>query len=160
NNGAPLSFGVSSDGHSIEVAIPQALLTPSGGTAPTSINFNVLINNGAGGALPDFLNGPQYSITDPSTVTPVDHTVQKVAIIYSATTAAQYFGGAAAFAGEAGAGSVPGIAGAGETAYSDLFMAAQHQAAAAGVSYDLLTEADLTNVAKLSQYSALIFPGM
>ena len=37
-------------------------------------------------------------------------------------------------------------------------MAAQHQAEAAGVSYDLLTEADLTNVAKLSQYSALIFP--
>src|SRR6185312_14275198 len=47
-----------------------------------------------------------------------------------------------------------------ETAYADLFMAAQHQAAAAGVSYDLLTEADLTNVAKLSQYSALIFPNM
>ena len=39
-------------------------------------------------------------------------------------------------------------------------MAAQHQAEAAGVSYDLLTEADLTNVAKLSQYSALIFPSM
>ena len=39
-------------------------------------------------------------------------------------------------------------------------MAAQHQAEAAGVSYDLLSEADLTNVAKLSQYSALIFPDM
>ena len=39
-------------------------------------------------------------------------------------------------------------------------MAAQHQAEAAGVSYDLLTEADLTNVAKLSQYSALIFSDM
>ena len=37
-------------------------------------------------------------------------------------------------------------------------MSAQHQAEAAGVSYDILTEADLTNVAKLSQYSALIFP--
>ena len=37
-------------------------------------------------------------------------------------------------------------------------MDAQHQAEAAGVSYDILTEADLTNVAKLSQYSALIFP--
>ena len=39
-------------------------------------------------------------------------------------------------------------------------MTAQHQAAAAGVSYDLLSEADLTNVAKLAQYSALIFPSM
>ena len=37
-------------------------------------------------------------------------------------------------------------------------MSAQHQAEAAGVSYDILTEADLTNVALLSQYSALIFP--
>ena len=45
-----------------------------------------------------------------------------------------------------------------ESAYSDLFMTAQHQAEAAGVSYDLLTESDLTNVAKLAQYSALIFP--
>ena len=46
NNGAPLNFGVSSDGESIEVAIPQALLTPTGGPAPTSINFAALINNG------------------------------------------------------------------------------------------------------------------
>ena len=37
-------------------------------------------------------------------------------------------------------------------------MSAQHQAEAAGVSYDILTEADLTNVALLAQYSALIFP--
>jgi hypothetical protein len=34
-------------------------------------------------------------------------------------------------------------------------MSAQHQAEAAGVPYDILTEADLTNVAELSQYSAL-----
>src|SRR5262249_59188710 len=87
---------------------------------------------------------PQYSITDPSTLIPVDHSVKKVGIVYSATTAALYFGGGPA----------------GQTAYADLFMAAQHQAEAAGVSYDILTEADLTNVAKLSQYSALVFPDM
>ncbi len=68
--------------------------------------------------------------------------IKKVAIIYSATTAALYFGGGPAA----------------ESAYSDLFMAAQQQARAAGVSYDLLSESDLTNVAALSQYSALIFP--
>ncbi|MBR1124798.1 hypothetical protein JQ628_24970, partial [Bradyrhizobium lablabi] len=142
NNGAPLDFGVSGDGDSVEVAIPQALLTPAGGAAPTSIDFGALINNSV--TLPGFFANPIYSITDPSTLVPVDHTVKKVAIVYSATTAALYFGGGAA----------------GETAYADLFMAAQHQAAAAGVSYDLLTEADLTDVAKLSQYSALIFPSM
>ncbi|WGR69600.1 MULTISPECIES: hypothetical protein [unclassified Bradyrhizobium] len=158
NNGAPLNFAMSADGKSVELAIPQALLTPAGGAAPTSINFAALVNNGAV-ALPGDFSGPQYTITDPSTLIPVDHTVKKVAIIYSATTAALYFGGAGS-GGESGSGSVPGASGAGQTAYADLFMAAQHQAAAAGVSYDLLTEADLTNVAKLSQYSALIFPSM
>jgi hypothetical protein len=144
NGGAPLNFGVSSNGESAEIAIPQALLTPSGGAAPTSINFAALINNGAAALPGDFSSSPQYAITDPSTLLPVNTAVKKVGIVYSATTAALYFGGGAA----------------GQTAYSDLFMAAQHQAEAAGVSYDLLSEADLTNVAKLSQYSALIFPDM
>jgi serralysin len=144
NGGAPLHFGVSSNGESVEVAIPQALLTPTGGTAPSSISFAALIDNGAAALPGDFSSPPQYAITDPSTVVPVNSAIKKVGIVYSATTAALYFGG-----GQVGA-----------TAYSDLFMAAQHQAEAAGVSYDLLTEADLTNVAKLSQYSALIFPDM
>ena len=43
NGGAPLNSGFSSDGESVELAIPQALLTPAGGTAPTSINFAALI---------------------------------------------------------------------------------------------------------------------
>jgi serralysin len=110
NSGAPLNFGVSGDGKSIEVAIPQALLTPAGGPAPTSINFAALINDGPTGlALPGDFTNPQYVITDPSTLVPVDHTIKKVGIVYSATTAALYFGG-----GEAS-----------KTAYADLFMAAQ-----------------------------------
>src|SRR6202165_3017294 len=144
NRGTPLNFGASSNGESIEIAIPQALLTPTGGTAPKSIDFAALINNGAAALPGDFSNPPQYIITDPSTLVTVDSAIKKVGIVYSATTAALYFGG----------GQV------GQTAYAELFRAAQHQAEAAGVSYDLLTEADLTNVAKLSQYSALIFPDM
>ena len=143
NGGAPLNYGISSNGESVEIAVPQALLTPTGGVAPKSINFMSLIN-GATGLPTDFASNPQYAITDPSTLVPVDHAIKKVAIVYSATTAALYFGGSPA----------------GQTAYSDLFMTAQHQAEAAGVSYDILTEADLTNVAKLAQYSALIFPSM
>src|SRR6202158_168840 len=144
NGGTPLNFGASSNGESIEIAIPQALLTPTGGTAPKSIDFAALINNGAAALPGDFSNPPQYIITDPSTLVTVNSAIKKVGIVYSATTAALYFGG-----GEVG-----------KTAYAQLFLAAQHQAEAAGVSYDLLTEADLTNVAKLSQYSALIFPDM
>ena len=144
NGGTPLEFGVSGSGQSIELAIPQILLTPTGGEAPSSINFAALINNGAAALPGDFSNNPQYIITDPATLVPVDSTIKKVGIVYSETTAALYFGGGPA----------------GQTAYADLFMAAQHQAEAAGVSYDILTEADLTNVAKLAQYSALIFPDM
>src|ERR1700724_2869565 len=144
NGGAPLNFGASSNGESVEIAIPQALLTPTGGTAPKSIDFAALINNGAAALPGDFSNPPQYTITDPSALVTVNSAIKKVGIVYSATTAALYFGGSPA----------------GQTAYSDLFMAAQHQAEAAGVSYALLSEADLTNVAKLSQYSALICPDM
>ncbi|MBV8070973.1 MAG: hypothetical protein JO270_13780, partial [Acidobacteriaceae bacterium] len=141
NGGAPLDSGFSSNGESVELAIPQALLTPAGGAAPTSIDFATLVNNTEG--LPgDFTSNPEYSITDPATLVPVNGAIKKVGIVFSATTASQYFGG-----GQAG-----------ETAYSDLFMSVQHQAEAAGVSYDILTEADLTNVAKLAQYSALVFP--
>jgi hypothetical protein len=143
NNDQPLPFGVSSDGKSVELGIQQSLLTPSGGAAPTSINFAALINNGAAAVPQDFSSEPQFTITDPTTLVPVDHSVKKVGIVYSATSAALYFG----LTGQAAI-----------TAYDDLFMSAQHQAEAAGVSYDILTEADLTNVAKLSQYSALIFP--
>ena len=141
NNDAPLDFGFSSNGESVELAIPQSLLTPAGGTAPTSINFAALINNAEG--LPtDLTADPEYTITDSAALVSVNHDIKEVGIVYSATTAALYFGG-----GQTG-----------ETAYSDLFMSAQHQAEAAGVSYDILTEADLTNVSLLSQYSALIFP--
>ena len=140
NGGAPLPFGMSSNGESVELAITQASLTPSGGAAPTSIEFAAL--NGATGLPLDLTSNPEYLITDSAALVSVNHAVKKVAIVYSATTAALYFGGGPA----------------GQSAYADLFMAAQQQARAAGVSYDLLSESDLTNVAKLSQYSALIFP--
>ena len=67
NGGAPLDFGFSSNGESLEVAIPQALLTPAGGAAPTSINFATLIN-GAAGLPSDFTSNPEYTITDPATL--------------------------------------------------------------------------------------------
>ncbi|SDD49660.1 Hemolysin-type calcium-binding repeat-containing protein [Sphingomonas sp. YR710] len=61
----------------------------------------------------------------------------KVGIVYSDTTAHQYFS---------------------ETAYAQLFMNAQAQAMQAGVSFDLLSESDLTDLSKISQYDTLIFP--
>ena len=136
NGGAPLDYGFSSNGESLEVAIPQALLTPVGGAAPTSINFVAL--NGAQGLPTDLAVNPQYTITDTATLA-VQAPTHKVAIVYSDTTAALYFS---------------------QTAYSDLFMAAQNQARMAGVSYDIIDESQLTNINNLIGYDAIIFPSM
>jgi serralysin len=43
-------------------------------------------------------------------------------------------------------------------AYSQLFMSLQHQAMMAGIPFDLLSESDLTDLSKLVNYDALIFP--
>ena len=75
NGGAPLDFGFSSNGESVELAIPQALLTPAGGAAPTSINFDTLINNGAAALPRDFADDPEYTITDPAAVAPAATTI-------------------------------------------------------------------------------------
>ncbi len=136
NGGAPLDYGFSSNGESLELAIPQTLLTPTGGTAPTSINFVAL--NGTQGLPSDLANNPEYTITDPATLVARTPT-HKVAIVYSDTTAALYFS---------------------QTAYSDLFMAAQNQARMAGVSYDIIDESQLTNINNLIGYDAIIFPSM
>ena len=104
-------------------------------SAAPSVNILADVNNTT--FLPgDYAAGP-YTVIDTSTLPVVTDLSHKVGIVYSATTAAQYFSA---------------------TAYSQLFMSVQNQAAAAGVPYDLLTEADLTNLAKLATYDTLIFP--
>ncbi|MDF3351818.1 hypothetical protein HKX17_16855 [Sulfitobacter sp. KE34] len=61
----------------------------------------------------------------------------RVGIVYSETTAANYFD---------------------ITNYGQLIMSAQSQAMQAGIPFDLLDEAALTDAALLAQYDALIFP--
>src|SRR5262249_49898487 len=70
----------------------------------------------------------------------------RIGIVYSATTADNYFR------------STDDAPGAPSTAYSQLFMAVQSQAIQAGISFDVVTESDLTNLSKLANYRALIFP--
>src|SRR6185503_12259884 len=88
--------------------------------------------------LPVGFSGAQYEILNAAALpVPVD-TGKKIGIVYSDTSAAKYFS---------------------TMAYSQLFMDAQYQATMAGTRYDVLTEGDLTNLAKLAQYDALLFPG-
>ena len=136
----PLTAALSADGESLEIAIPRSLVTPASGPAPASINIAAQIDTGSASQvfLPSDFNNPEYTITDPATL-PVQAPTHKVAIVYSDTTAALYFS---------------------QTAYSDLFMAAQNQARMAGVSYDIIDKSQLTNINNLIGYDAIIFPSM
>jgi len=70
---------------------------------------------------------------------PVPFKERRVAIVYSQTSAKQYFD---------------------EFAYGQLFTVMQHQAMQAGIPYDLIKEVDLTSSTILSKYDVLIIPVM
>lgn len=136
-NGALLN-GFSADRSIVEFAIPKVQVN-----APLELNVLVDVNNTT--FLPTSYAGmATFEIVDTLSLPPRTDFTRKVAIVYSDTTAAKYFG-------------LPSIE-VNMTGYSQLFMTAQSQAAAAGVPYDILTESDLTNLAKLAQYDAIVFP--
>lgn len=125
-----LQHGVSADGKVVEFAVAKSAMTGAAGSV------NVLADVNDQTYLPvDYAT--QFTIRDGTAVPPVADDGLKVAIVYSATTAAKYFD---------------------LTAYSQLFMAAQSQATMAGVPFDVLSESDLTDVRKLASYDAIVFP--
>lgn len=126
----PLTYAYNADHTVLELSLSAAQV----GT-PKSLNVLADVNNSV--FLPgDYGAGP-YTLTDASSLPARTYTGHKVGIVYSDSTAANYFS---------------------TMAYSQLFMAVQNQAAAAGVPYDLLSESDLTDLSKLSNYDELIFP--
>lgn len=137
----PLLFGRSADGSVLEVAVSKTAIGN-----PSALNALLDVNNAA--FLPGNYSGPAYTVQDPNSLPVRTETAHKVAIVYSETTAARYFGDPA----------LPNQLNINETAYSQLFMSAQNQAAMAGVPFDLLTESDLLNLSKLVNYDAIIFP--
>lgn len=62
---------------------------------------------------------------------------QKIGIVFSQTSADNYFD---------------------QKSYRQLFMAMQYQAMQAGIPFDILTEDDLTDLNKIINYDALVFP--
>ncbi|MFH6787351.1 MULTISPECIES: polysaccharide deacetylase family protein [Methylobacterium] len=126
----PLAYAYSADHTTVEVTVPVAQI---GNT--TALNVLADVDNNT--YLPgDYSAGP-YALADKSTLPARTYTGHKIGIVYSETSASKYFSA---------------------TAYSQLFMTAQDQAAQAGVPYDLLSEADLTDLSKLVNYDALVFP--
>jgi serralysin len=134
-----IQFAYSADHTQVELAIPLASIgTPSN---PIDVPYDV---NGTTFGPTSYANQPYVAPNADVARTPT----HRVAIVYSDTTAANYYRGL----GDA--------AGAPSTAYDDLFMAAQNQARMAGVSYDIIDESQLTDVNNLIGYDALIFPAM
>jgi serralysin len=123
-----VQLAYSANHQAIEFAIPKTALG-----SPTAINILYDVN--------DIQYAPANYSAQPyiaynNTATRIDPT-QRIGIVYSQTTADHYFS---------------------PTAYSQLFMAVESQAMQAGISFDLLTESDLTDLAKLANYDALVFP--
>jgi hypothetical protein len=133
----PIAY--SADHMSVELAIPLASI----GNPANPIDVLYDVNNITFGPIA-YTNKP-YVAPNADVVRSLTH---KVAIVYSDTTAANYFRG------------LGDTVGAPSTTYSDLFMAAQNQARMAGVSYDVIDESQLANVNNLIGYDALIFPAM
>jgi serralysin len=128
---ATLNSMLGPDQKTLEITLPKSLV---GNTDRLDIYLDV--NQTA--YLPgDYAAAPPLTLVDTSESQHPDSNMQKIAIVYSETTAANFFS---------------------TMAYSQLFMAAQSQAMAAGIPFDVISEADLTDLGRLSQYDALVFP--
>ncbi|MFM1815781.1 MAG: hypothetical protein RLZ98_2476, partial [Pseudomonadota bacterium] len=139
--GSALLSGRSTDGSIVEFAVSRSAIGN-----PAAIDTLYDVNNQT--FLPGNFSGPQYTILDTSDLPARTDFTNKVAIVYSETTAARFFGDPA----------LPGQLDINQTAYSQLFMTAQSQALTAGVPFDILTEADLKDLANLVNYDAIVFP--
>ncbi|AEQ52571.1 M10 family metallopeptidase C-terminal domain-containing protein [Pelagibacterium halotolerans] len=128
---AEIDFALGPDGRTMELAIPKSLLGDGINKIGLMADVNDVVH------LPADYTQPAYTITDTSDLPPGSGSNYKIAIVYSETTAGAYFS---------------------EMAYSQLVMAAQSQAMAAGIPFDLIGEADLTDLEVLAQYKALVFP--
>ncbi|MCB1505177.1 MAG: discoidin domain-containing protein [Hyphomicrobiaceae bacterium] len=138
----PIEYAISADGTVLELAIAKADI----GNPTTAIDIVADVNDGA--FLPGNFSGPQYTVYDLAGLPQRTDFSKKVAIVYSDSTAQWFFGDP----------SVSGQLQINMTAYSQLFMMAQNQAGIAGVPFDVISESDLTDLSKLVNYDAIVFP--
>ena len=129
---ADVTYRMKADGTGFELAIPRELLGMTTGT-PAAVRAYVDVNNTV--FEPTDYASTSYIVAEDA---PAASAQQRIAIVYSETSAASFYD---------------------KTAYGQLFMSAQNQARQAGLPFDLLSESDLTNVGLLSQYKAIVFPG-
>ncbi|BAY24532.1 peptidase-like protein [Calothrix sp. NIES-2100] len=128
----PLDYGYGTNNQIVEFAVPISLLNG----APQAIDVVVDINNDT--FLPSDYSTQKYTVyATPPVLPPRTDFSKKVGIVFSETTAKNFFQ---------------------DKAYTQLFMSMQSQAMQAGIPFDILTEDDLTDINKVVNYDALIFP--
>ena len=126
-----LDYAYSSDSKTVEFAISVALLNNS------SPNVNLLIDLNNQAFIPADYSLYKLTISGTKILPERTDLSKQVGIVYSEASAAQFFD---------------------QKSYSQLFASAQNQARQAGIPFDLLTEDDLTDLNKIVNYDALIFP--
>ncbi|BAY24531.1 peptidase-like protein [Calothrix sp. NIES-2100] len=126
--GGSLNYAYGTNNQIVEFAVPIALLNG----APQAIDVLTDINNQT--FLPSNYSSQKYTV---SVLPPRTDFSKKVGIVFSETTAKNFFQ---------------------DKAYTQLFLSMQSQAMQAGIPFDILTENDLTDLSKVVNYDALIFP--
>ncbi|AZQ68890.1 hypothetical protein EF888_18210 [Silicimonas algicola] len=124
-----LNYFFDADHGTVEIALPSTLV---GGS--TNLEMYIDVNNTT--FLPEAYASGGFVVREATPVQPTDPTV-RIAIVYSESSANAYFD---------------------KTAYGQLVMSAQNQAMQAGIPFDLISEADLTDIAKIKDYDAIVFP--
>jgi hypothetical protein len=125
-----IPIAYSADHTAVEFAIPKVALGN-----PEAMNVLYDVNDNLFGPT-NYSAQPYVAYNNDLVRTDPTH---RIGIVFSQTTENNYFS---------------------KTAYAQLLMAVESQAMQAGISFDLLTESDLTNAAKLVNYDALVFPSM
>lgn len=125
---ANLPAARSADGTVLEFSVPKSAIGN-----PQAVDTLYDVNDSV--FLPGSYSSAPFTVFNDTGITAAaDH---RVAIVWSETTAKNYFS---------------------ETAYNQLFLAAQSQAMQAGVPFDILTEGDLTSLSTLAKYDTIVFP--
>ncbi len=131
-----LIYAYNADHSIIEFVIPIASM-PSA-LAIEAVGMLIDINDDIVFFPGNYPSGGQFTIVNTPEVLPVRTDFSKrVGIVFGNSTATNFYN---------------------LKAYSQLFMSLQHQAMMAGIPFDLLSESDLTDLSKLVNYDALIFP--
>lgn len=133
----PLPYHLNADHTVLELSVPADLI----GSPQEKISLIGDINNVV--FFPANYGSGQFSVLNTPIELPARTDFSKrVGIVYSETSKRHFFDSELPI----------------QKAYSQLFMSMQHQCMMAGIPFDLLSEDDLTDISKLVNYDALIFP--